>query len=140
MRVVLDTNVWIAGLIARGTCTELIEHCLSEHEISISDWILSEIARVLGDRFSYSTERIQEVRDWLRDVGRPFDLAGDPPKACRDPDDDHILLTAIQSRADCIVTGDRDLLDLEHHAGIPILAPADFWRLEHSLGTSDEET
>jgi predicted nucleic acid-binding protein len=30
----------------------------------------------------------------------------------------------------CIVTGDKDLLELERYRGIPILDPERFWRFE----------
>ena len=45
---------------------------------------------------------------------------------CRDSDDDKFLETALIGDADCIITGDRDLLEMCPFHGIPILAPADF--------------
>ena len=44
---------------------------------------------------------------------------------CRDPDDDKILETALMGEADCLVTGDRDLLEMSPFCGIPIVAAAD---------------
>ena len=129
----MDSNVWIAGLIARGTCAELIDHCLAEHQSPISDWILKEITELLTTRFEYSPDKIREVEIWLRDVGDLFRLRGDPPDVCRDPDDNYVLLTAYQAEAACIVTGDRDLLDLKKFEGIPIVLPNASWQLEHRL-------
>jgi predicted nucleic acid-binding protein len=43
-----------------------------------------------------------------------------------DPDDDKLLETALLGRADCLVTGDQDLLVLGTYQGIPILSPAAF--------------
>lgn len=41
-----------------------------------------------------------------------------------DPDDNHILATAIAGEADYLVTGDkRDLLELVDVQGIPIVTP-----------------
>jgi uncharacterized protein len=48
----------------------------------------------------------------------------------RDADDDVVLGTAIAGRADLIVTGDRDLLDLETYRDIPIVSPRGFWSFE----------
>ncbi|MCY4377747.1 MAG: putative toxin-antitoxin system toxin component, PIN family [Spirochaetaceae bacterium] len=45
---------------------------------------------------------------------------------CRDPDDDKVLEVALMGAADCIVTGDQDLLELASFRGLPILAPANF--------------
>ena len=45
---------------------------------------------------------------------------------CRDPDDDKFLETALIGDADCIITGDRDLLEMSPFHGIVILSPSDF--------------
>jgi putative PIN family toxin of toxin-antitoxin system len=47
-------------------------------------------------------------------------------RVCRDPDDDKLLEIAVVGRADCLVTGDQDLLVLGPFQGIPILTPAGF--------------
>lgn len=49
-----------------------------------------------------------------------------PVRACRDPKDDKFLEAAVNGRADVLVTGDRDLLDLHPFRGIAILTPADY--------------
>jgi uncharacterized protein len=49
----------------------------------------------------------------------------DVPRVVRDPDDDHVLACALTAKADLVVSGDKDLLDLHQHQGIPILPPAD---------------
>ncbi|MGH6904393.1 MAG: putative toxin-antitoxin system toxin component, PIN family [Geminicoccaceae bacterium] len=46
--------------------------------------------------------------------------------ACRDPDDDKFLETAINGEAGWIVTGDADLLTLDPFDGVRILTPRDF--------------
>jgi len=46
--------------------------------------------------------------------------------ACRDPADDKFLALAVNGRADVIITGDADLLDLHNCRGIPIITPAAF--------------
>jgi putative PIN family toxin of toxin-antitoxin system len=40
---------------------------------------------------------------------------------CRDPDDDKYLELAVDAEADCIVSGDKDLLVLDPFRGIPII-------------------
>jgi len=47
------------------------------------------------------------------------------PRIVRDPDDDHVLACALAAKAEIIVSGDKDLLDLREYQGIPILTTAD---------------
>jgi len=49
-----------------------------------------------------------------------------PIRACRDPRDDKFLEVPVHGRADLIVTGDRDLLDLNPFHGVEILTPAEY--------------
>jgi predicted nucleic acid-binding protein len=49
---------------------------------------------------------------------------------CRDADDDMVIASAVAGGAVCIVTGDKDLLDLKEYQGIPILKPAEFSAFE----------
>ena len=62
------------------------------------------------------------------DVASAFQIVHPAPIApdCRDPDDDVVLGTALAGRADCIVTGDQDLLVLDPFQGIRVRAPAAF--------------
>ena len=52
----------------------------------------------------------------------------DPPRirACRNPRDDKFLELAVHGLADAIVTGDRNLLELNPFRGIAILTPAEY--------------
>ena len=47
-------------------------------------------------------------------------------QACRDPDDDKSLETALVAQADCIVTGDGDLLALDPFEHIRVVTAARF--------------
>jgi predicted nucleic acid-binding protein len=50
-------------------------------------------------------------------------------KGCRDPKDDKFLEIALNGHADLIISGDKDLLDLNPFRGIPILSPAGYLKL-----------
>ena len=43
MKIVLDTEVIIVAFAARGLCESIMELCLREHEIVLSDDLLDEI-------------------------------------------------------------------------------------------------
>lgn len=45
---------------------------------------------------------------------------------CRDPDDNVILSLALDGKADYIVSGDKDLLDISSFRNIPIIKPVEF--------------
>ena len=45
-------------------------------------------------------------------------------RVSRDPKDDKFLEAAVNGRADVLVSGDKDLLDLSPFRGIPIVTPA----------------
>ena len=62
---------------------------------------------------------------------RPVPLASE---LCRDPDDVKVLGLAVSASADCIVTGDKDLLILKEFQGIPILTPRSFSDILHATG------
>jgi uncharacterized protein len=42
VKILLDTNILIAALIARGTCNELLEYCTVRHRLYTSEFILNE--------------------------------------------------------------------------------------------------
>jgi putative PIN family toxin of toxin-antitoxin system len=130
MRVLLDTNVLVAALIAHGTCHEILEHCVQEHEIIASSFLLEELRRVLTGKLGYARREAAEAERLLKSrltIVSPHPL--DTP-TCRDSDDDTILGTALAGACRCIVTGDKDLLVLKRYKGIDIVEPNEFWRYE----------
>lgn len=130
MRVVLDTNVLIAAFISHGTCHEILEHCLHHHQLVTSSFILEEFGEKLRMKFGYLS---REVREAVRILRLGMEVVEPPPlaaPACRDRDDDNILAAAIAGNCHCIVTGDRDMLELKRHEGVVIVSPQEFWRLE----------
>lgn len=126
MKIVLDTNVLIAAFIARGLCHELLEHCVLQHTLITSDFILHETQEKLVEKFGYSSELAEEAIGVLRSRMRVVSISKLENPVCRDPDDDNILATAVGGSCDCIITGDKDLLVLKRYAGIDIFGPRDF--------------
>ena len=126
MKLVLDTNVLIAALIARGVCADLLGHCVLSHTIVASDFILDELRTHLVGKFKYTDQDADEAITLFKsqmEIVTPKSL--DQP-VCRDPDDDQILGTALIGQAECIITGDKDLLVLQQYEGIQIVSPSDF--------------
>jgi uncharacterized protein len=132
MKIVLDANVIIAAFAARGLCESIMEVCLSEYDIALSDDLLDEILRNLRDKIKLPPDLVDNIGALLREhsnISIPVPLGSD---VCRDPDDIKILGLAVASNADYIVTGDKDLLVLKSFQGIPILNPRSFSDILHS--------
>lgn len=127
MRVVFDANVLVAAFAARGLCADLFEACLSAHECVAAPPILAETEDALQRKVRLPAPRAAAIRRFLEEHLRVVSPAAVEGDACRDPDDLPILGTAVAAAADCIVSGDRDLLDLGSFRGIPILGPRALW-------------
>ena len=132
MRVFLDTNVLASAVATRGICADVLHTALAEHEVVVSEQVLSELSRALQEKIRTSTELAKETDEFLR---REAEVVGEAPKleiAVRDEDDVRIVEQAVASRADVLVTGDRDLLEMGEDRPIPILTPRGFWNLLRS--------
>jgi len=135
VRLVIDTNVMISGLLWHGAPHRLIEQTHSGAvSVVSSPALLEELAEVMARekfagilaRSGYTAARL------LEDLQRVVPLVTPPPlpvPVCRDPDDDAVLAVAVAAQADLIVSGDDDLLALRSFQGIPIVGSAEALRL-----------
>ena len=77
--------------------------------------------------FQYSVEKqIQEFLHSLRRQARITPGTLDIRVIEDDPEDDTILIAAVEGKADCIISGDKHLKKLGTYQGIPILSQAEF--------------
>jgi putative PIN family toxin of toxin-antitoxin system len=132
--MVLDTNVLIAALIARGVCADLLEHCVFHHQLVSSNHILGELERDLLAKFKFSDKDVAEALEMLRSQMQIVIPIALPQPTCRDADDDIVLATAITGNARCIITGDKDLLILQRYLHVEILSPSQFADFEAREG------
>lgn len=130
-RLVIDSNVWIAALISpAGTARRLVDTVL-DHDIDIlmSESTFAELVSRL-DRPKF--DRYREPDSWnsfltaLVELALWHEDAGTATGTSRDIDDDKFLALAVTAQADAIISGDRDLLELVSHEGIPVLTPSQF--------------
>ena len=131
MKVILDANIVVAAFASRGLCESIFELCLDSHEIILSEHLLDEISRNLIKKIKLSKEGVYEIIELLRENATILIPEPLPPDTCRDPDDIKVLGLAISSGADCIVTGDKDLLVLKKFRAVPIITPRDFSVIIH---------
>ncbi len=130
LTVVLDTNVYVSGtILSRGTPFEILEAWRRQaYILATSEAIIAEIERVLcypriRDRYAVTEQDITRLIESLR--ADALVVPGDcqVTGVCADPDDDKLLACALEAQADCIVSGDPDLLSLGEYRGIAILTP-----------------
>jgi putative PIN family toxin of toxin-antitoxin system len=127
LRVVLDTNVVISGLLWLGSPRRVLDLARQNRiQLFTSLTLLSELDAVLRRPKFARRLGVVGVSPITLVVGyaslshvlqSPASL---PQRVCRDPADDHVLACARASRADLIVSGDNDLLAIKQFLGISI--------------------
>ena len=130
MRLVLDTNTALSGLLWGGPPGRLIQAAQSGRiEVASSVALLTEFRDVLGrEKFSRRLTRLgftgaRLFADYvaLVTIVAPALIT---PTILRDPADDAVLAAGIGARADLIVSGDAHLLNLKAFQGIDIVTAA----------------
>ena len=127
MKVFFDTNVLVSAFTTRGLSADVFRLVVAEHELLIGEVNLTEVRRVLHDRFKVPPAEIALVEDQLRThtiVARPA-APSDVPQ--RDRDDAWVLASALAGGAELLVTGDKDLLSVAERAPLPIVDPRGWW-------------
>ena len=140
MRLVLDNNVAVSGLLWLGPSRYLLESgSLRDARFYTTDDLMESLARVLRrPKFSaHLLKRGLTPKAALDRYARATTIVRAQPvlaPGLRDPDDLIVLACAVAANADMIVTGDEDLLVLAEFRGIPIVRPIDAAR---ALGYPD---
>jgi putative PIN family toxin of toxin-antitoxin system len=125
MNVVLDTNVLVSALIKTGKPRELfLKIAEGRIQLILSKSILKEFSEVADDPRIKKYVDPDDVIAFLRVVGsvaKTVKVKSRFKVVKEDPDDDAVLRTAFDGKADCIVSGDNHLLSLGAFRGIRIL-------------------
>jgi uncharacterized protein len=123
VRVVLDTNIIISGILSATGASRAILDLVRQGQIEVitSSVLLEELEDVLT-RFmprAAATE-IRHAIEELAYLVEPETV----PAVTRDPDDDHVLAAATTGHATYVVTRDHHLLSLKSRQGVELLEPA----------------
>ncbi len=129
LRVVLDTNVLVSGLAYPGSVPGRIVTVWRQGglDVVLSRYILDEMSRVLPrlSRIQLSGVEIRDLVDSFMFLADMVEPDGEEDASLRDAADQQVLATLRASKADYLVTGDKDLLALADK--YPIVTPATFW-------------
>ena len=123
----IDTNVLIsATLSSKGAPAKLVHYCLENGALVFSAATFEELrTRLYKPKFDpYITIefRNQLLHDFNASaVWVEISKVG---KYCRDRDDDVFIETALQSKAELLISGDQDLLNAKSVKNVRIVSPA----------------
>lgn len=131
MRLVLDTNIALSGLLWGGEPGRPIDAAVQGRvELASSTALLAELQSVLSrpkfaSQFAKRGLTAADVFDGYAALVVSVSPLTVPRIVARNPDDDHVIACALAAQANAIVSGNRDLLDLREHQSIAILSTSD---------------
>jgi putative PIN family toxin of toxin-antitoxin system len=127
VKVVFDTNIYVSAFtLPRGSAAQALDRVLAgEHELYLSKPILDELLSVLARKFARDREELARVALFLSELAtivRPKLRL----RVLHDDADNRVVECGVAARADAIVTGDKQMLELGSHGGIRIMAIRQF--------------
>lgn len=121
-KVVIDTNVFVSGLLFDGNPGKILEAVKDKRlELVISPEIEVEILEKL-EKFGLVNEQIKSWKQLLENTANLV-IPQRNIQASRDPDDNKFLAAASEAKAEFLVTGDKDLLVLGSFKKTAIITP-----------------
>lgn len=128
VRIILDTNVLVSGLLSPfGTCGEIARMLTSRDlTLCVDARIVLEYEEVLSrPKLAMDTAKVDSLMEYINHSALFFPTVPlDQPLP--DPDDTPFLEVAVAAGADCLVTGNLKHYPKSCRAGIPVLSPAQF--------------
>jgi putative PIN family toxin of toxin-antitoxin system len=132
VRLVLDTNTIVSGLLWKGPPHTLLESVAARQDLILhtSPKLLAELTDVLGRpklaaALAASGSTPEQLFRSYAAVARVVRPESVPAVIVSDPDDDQVLACALAARADLIVSGDAHLLNLKAYHRISIVTTAE---------------
>lgn len=128
MKIVLDTNVLVAGLLSPfGPCGEIVRMVSSgELKLALDARILTEYQEVLArPKFRFDHDKVSAILDLIEHHGSI--VAASPLKQpLPDPDDEAFMEVAIAAQVACLITGNHVHFPVESCQGATVLSPSEF--------------
>jgi len=131
MKIVLDTNVLVSGLLNPfGASGEIIRMVASGAlELCYDSRILSEYRNVLlRTKFSFNHAHVNSLLDQIKYSGH---IVAAKPLSARlpDPYDEPFLEVALEEKSQCLVTGNLRHYPPKKCNNMSVLSPNDFLKL-----------
>jgi len=142
MKVVVDTNVAVSGLLWEGPPNDILKWARDGVLVLVAcQETVKELARILQhkkfqSRLSMIGISADEVTAYYMNLVRFVPNPKELPKVIpEDPLDSLFLALASESKAQLIVSGDHHLLGLASHSGIQIVTPNEACKVIETLLT-----
>ena len=132
MKVVIDVNVWVSGLLWGGVPAQVLQLAQQEQiESFISSELLLELETTLRrPKFQAQllkrNQTVESLCEIARSISTLIEISTIAIPQLRDQNDVKILATAIESKSEFLITGDLDLLVLNPFESIQIVTPGKF--------------
>lgn len=128
MKVVLDTNIFISGIISpNSNAGKLIKEWQNNSlEIITSFELLEEIKQVLKypkiiKKVGWDDKKIEEFVEYLHFFTTVVDISDISYHFEQDPNDNHIIATYLAAKCDYLITGDKALFSLKNKLNVVTL-------------------
>lgn len=128
MKIVIDTNIVVSGIVFGGKPERLLRLAIkNDVEMCISSKILAEYDEIIARLSAKYPNRPKSIT--LKDLIDSASIVSPTQTVtvCRDNDDNKFIECVLAGKCLYIVSGDADLLDLKAYAGIEIVTVAEFF-------------
>lgn len=136
IKVIIDTNLFVSFLIGKklqGLKGLLINFRL---ELIFAEQNIQEL-RIVTQRPKFKkyfkADDMNDLIELIKVIGQIYTI-DKVPNICRDPKDNYLLELAKKGKADYLVTGDTDLLEIGKYKGTKIVTIKEFERIA-KIGT-----
>jgi putative PIN family toxin of toxin-antitoxin system len=130
VRVFLDTNVLVSAFATRGLCADVLRLVLAEHTLLTAPVVLQEVNRVLIRKFELPRQILDDIGAFLEEHTVRAKPQTPPAIKVRDADDLLVPAAALAAKAEVLVTGDTDLLEIRGRVpDMVITDPRGFWSM-----------
>jgi putative PIN family toxin of toxin-antitoxin system len=140
MKIVLDTNIVVSGLLnSQGNPAQVLTLALAGAVQACHDTrILTEYAEVLArPRFKFDPKRVREVLNKIGTDGLAVNASEHSSLDLPDVDDEPFLAVALAASADFLVTGNLADYPPNKRRGCAVVSPAAFMEHWRKLQSED---
>jgi hypothetical protein len=127
-KIIVDSNIWISFLIGRNLIG--LQNYIDSQNLKIitcNEQLieLSEVFKKPKLKKYFTKDQITEFFELL-DESSDSIIISTKSNICRDPKDNYLVSLSLDSKADFLITGDKDLLELNKIGETVVLKYADF--------------